>query len=271
MIGSETSDPTHPQSCDRLAFARALLDPSLPPPCGWKARNGSDAGVRFGIYRNNVMHGLIQVLADTFPVVRQLVGEPFFRAMAGQFVREHPPASPLMHHYGAALPGWMAGFEPAAALPYLPDVARLEQARLCALHAADAEPADRLVLDAWMQAPQRLLHASLQVHPSLAVVRSSHPIVSLWHAHQFDDDARDALLGNVPLDQAESAIVFRHASGDVFVLALPEGDAELTAALAAGATLGAAQGAHPQADPARTFALLWGRGLVTALSDSPPG
>lgn len=271
MTGSEASEPTHPESCARRAFASALLDPSLPPPVGWKAWNGSDPVVRFAVYRNNVVHSLVQVLADTFPVVRQLVGEPFFSAMAGQFVREHPPASPLMHRYGEALAGWLASFEPAAGLPYLPDVARLEQARLRALHAADAEPVDRQTLEAWRQMPQGLLDASLRLHPSLAIVRSAHPIVSLWHAHDLDDDTRDAWLGKVDLHQAESALVFRHESDEVVVLALPDGDAKLTAALSAGTALGATQGAHVQADLVCVLARLWAHGLVTGLSEPLPG
>ncbi len=271
MTGPEAYEPTHLETCARLAFASALLDPSLPPPSCWKAWNGSDPVVRFAVHRNNVVHSLVQVLAETFPVVRNLVGEPFFSAMAGEFVREHPPESPLMHRYGDALAGWMGSFGPAAGLPYLPDVARLEHARLRALHSSDAEPVDRRTIEAWMQTPQGLLDASLRLHPSLAIVRSAHPIVSLWHAHHFDDDTRDAWLGKVDLHQAESALVFRDELDDVLVLALPDGDAEMTAALAVGTALGATQGAHVQGDLVRVLARLWAHGLVTGLSTPLPG
>lgn len=251
------------------AFATALLDASLPPPVGLQAWNGSDPGVRFAVHRNNVVHSLVAVLADTFPVVRELVGDEFFGAMARLYVVEHPPTSPLMHRYGAGLPAWIADFEPATALPYLSDIARLEWSRLCAFHAADAEPIEARALMALMQAPDRLVGASLALHPSLAIVRSPHPVVSLWSAHQLDHAARDERLSKVRMDSAEAALIFRDPSDDALVLELPVADAELTAAIAAGAPLGAAQGAHPQADLVRALSLLLRHGLVTGVGDPP--
>ncbi len=73
------------------AFAEALLDPAAPCPPGLTSWNGSDPAQRFAIYRNNVIVGLIDALADTYPVTEELVGEAFFRAMA----REHTGGSPL--------------------------------------------------------------------------------------------------------------------------------------------------------------------------------
>ncbi|MBA4178313.1 MAG: DUF2063 domain-containing protein [Leptothrix sp. (in: Bacteria)] len=253
-------------------FAAALLDPSLPTPAGLCAGNGSDPGLRFAVYRNNVVHSLVTVLGDTFPVVRQLVGEDFFGAMARRFVTEHPPTSPLMHRYGSGFPDWVADFEPATDLPYLSDLARLERARLRAFHAADEAPLDAQVLVAVLQAPERLAVSSLILHPSLAVVPSPHPVVSLWSAHQQDDAARDEQLGQLRLDTGESALVFR-VDDDALVLGLPAADAALAAELAGGAPLGAAQASHPQADLVRLLSLLLRHGqvigVISALGDSP--
>lgn len=243
------------------AFAAALLDPSLPTPPGLCAWNGSDPGARFAVYRNNVVHSLVAVLGDTFPVVRQLVGDEFFGAMARLFVAEHPPASPLMHRYGGGFADWMNDFEPAAELPYLSDLARVEWARLSAFHAADAEPVDMKALMAVLQAPDRLSVSSLILHPSLAVVQSPHPIVSLWSAHQHDDATRDEQLAQLHLDAGESALVFR-VDDDALVLELPAADAALAADLASGVPLGTAQTSHPQADLVRLLSLLLRHGQV---------
>lgn len=252
------------------AFAEALLDASLPTPAGLCAWNGSDPGRRFAVYRNNVVHSLVTVLGDTFPVVRQWVGEDFFGAMARRFVFDHPPASPLMHRYGESFPGWIAGFEPAAALPCLPDVARLEWARLSAFHAADAEAIDAQTLSAALQAPERLAVSSLRLHPSLAVVHSPHPVVSLWRAHQQDDAVRDEQLGRLSLDTGESALVLR-VDDDALVFELPAADALLAAALAGGKALGAAQASHPEADLAGLLSALLQHGQVIGLINGPEG
>lgn len=257
----------YPASPPQQAFARALLDPTQPVPAGLCAWNGSDPGVRFAVYRNNVVHSLVAVLADTFPVVCQLVGEDFFGAMARLFVADHPPASPLMHRYGGGFPDWVASFEPAIDLPYLSGLARLEWARLCAFHAADANAIDRHELLAALQAPERLAVSVLTLHPSVAVVQSPHPVVSLWRAHQQDDAARDEQLGQLHLDAGESALVFR-ADDDALVLELHAADAALAAALASGAPLGAAQTLHPHADLVRLLSVLLRHGLVADLTSN---
>lgn len=265
MNAPGTPTAMHPASPTQHAFAAALLDAASPVPPGLTAWNGSDPDLRFAVYRNNVVHSLVNVLTDSFPVVRELVGDEFFGAMARLYLVNHPPASPLMHRYGAGLPAWISDFEPATALPYLSDIARLEWARLCAFHAADAEPVEIQALTALMQAPEQLASTSLALHASLAVVRSAHPVVSLWSVHQQDDATRDAQLSVLRMDSAESALVFRDPSDDALVLELPDADAALTTAIAAGVPLGAAQHAHPQADLTRVLTLLLRHGLVTGV------
>ena len=124
----------------QTAFATALLDVQLPCPDGLCSANGADPASRFAVYRNNVQSSLINALADSYPVVMQLVGVEFFRAMAAIFVQTQPPHSPLMSCYGEGFVDFIAGFEPAASVPYLADVARLEGLRTRAYHAADASP-----------------------------------------------------------------------------------------------------------------------------------
>ena len=127
-------------------FSEALLDPSMAVPDGLVRPDGKPAERRFAIYRNNVVKSLADVLSDGFPVTRSLVGEAFFRAMAGAFVRRCPPRTPCVTLYGEALPEFLETFEPAGRLPYLPDVARLEHARRVSRHAGDDACADLEVL-----------------------------------------------------------------------------------------------------------------------------
>ena len=70
----------------------------------------------------------------TLPVIN---GD-FFAAMAAAYVEHEPPASSILMLYGAGLAGFIAGFEPAANLPYLADVAWLEWLIHEAANAADA-------------------------------------------------------------------------------------------------------------------------------------
>jgi hypothetical protein len=99
---------------------RRPAGPGAPCPPGLRTWNGSDPAQRFAVYRNNVVVSLIDALADTFPVVQQLVGPDFFRAMAGVFVRRPPAALAGAGHYGQAFPAFIARFPPAQACPIWP-------------------------------------------------------------------------------------------------------------------------------------------------------
>jgi hypothetical protein len=94
----------------------------------------------FKVHANNATHALICALNDTFPVVRRIVGETEFTAVAIAYVRQHPPARDgLLIWYGGQFPRFLDSLKMARA-PDLADLARLEFAWLEAYHAAEAEP-----------------------------------------------------------------------------------------------------------------------------------
>lgn len=232
----------------QATFAAALLHPEAPCPPGWRAHNGSDPGARFDVYRNNVVASLVEALADAFPVARELVGDPFFRAMARGFVMQHPPASPVLAEYGHGFAAFVDGFEPAASVPFLGDVARLERARVCAFHARDARPLPQEEIAAQLSNPAALVDARPGLHPSVQVVRSRYAIVSVWAAHQGD-----AALEHVDPWSPEAALVLR-ADDDVVVRRVPCATAAFVHRLVEGASLGqsmdAARSAAGDADDA---------------------
>jgi hypothetical protein len=242
-------------------FADALLSTTSPvPPCiaGAAVRR---ADRRFAVYRNNVAVGLIGALGSRFPAVKRLVGDEFFGAMAQAYILREPPFSPLLIKYGETFPNFVEGFEPARPLPYLADVARLEFARGRAYHAADAEPLPR---QAFADLPkERIAATRVALHPSMGVVTSVHPVLSIWEANQAD------AAGAVQAWGSESVLVARPflevetarlgAGVDTFLLALQSGAGIGEAAEAAGA-------AARDFDAAEGLATLVGRNLAVALS-----
>ncbi len=183
-------------------FARALLDPGLPVPKGITAHNPDSPRERFGVYRNNRMVGLIGTLETRFPATRKIVGEEFFRAAARRFIAEEPPRSPVMMFYGDAFPNFLADFEPGQSVPYLADVAKLEAARTRAAHAADAKPLTRDALAA--ASPDGLAAARFALHPSLEIVPSSYPVVTIYAMNSGEME-----LAPVTAWRGEDALVVR--------------------------------------------------------------
>ncbi|MDD5028733.1 MAG: DNA-binding domain-containing protein [Rhodoferax sp.] len=215
----------------QTAFALPLLQPELACPTGLKTWNGSNPALRYAVYRNNVTVSLIDALADTFPVVQQLVGEDFFRAMARLFAQAHPPQSRIMAFFGQGFADFIAGFAPAASVPYLADIARLEMAYVQTYHAADAHALDGAQLQAWLADPMELEHHTLALHPSVQLICSPYAIVSIWAAHQTDADPQ------VPdADVPQNAWMFRSGQS-VHVQTIADGIADFLAALLRGVTL----------------------------------
>lgn len=243
----------------QAAFAAALLDTRLPCPEGLYSANGADPDSRFSVYRNNVQSSLINALADSYPVVTQLVGEEFFRAMAAIFVQSQPPQTPLMSGYGDTLATFIAAFEPAASLPYLADVARLERLRTLAYHAADANPVHPEQISAALADPQALSELSFELHPSLHLVDSDYAVVAIWAAHQ-----QDASLAQINVNLGQHALVLRNEL-DVEVFALDHGASVFIRHLLAGQPLLAAVQASPPFDLSQTLALLISRNAITHL------
>src|ERR1700693_4340650 len=83
---------------------------------------------RIAIYRRTMFTNYRNALGATYPVVQKLVGTFFFEAAVAEFVRACPSRSGDLNAYGDTFGVFLAGFPPAADLPYLGDVARLEWA-----------------------------------------------------------------------------------------------------------------------------------------------
>lgn len=214
------------------SFARALLDPDQPVPDGLTSWNLPRPKRRFAVYRNNVRAGLVRALAEQFPATEKIVGEDFFAGMAQAFITLHPPRSPMLLAYGNGFADFAATFEPAGELTYLPDVMRIETARAKAYHAADHRPFDADSLAALP--PERVPALTFTFHPSVSILRSCHPVVTIWAMNSGE-------MPLAPIDDWawESSLVARPEL-TVLVRRLPAGGAAFLEALAAGATLGAA-------------------------------
>jgi hypothetical protein len=252
-------------------FAAALQAPGREPPSGIAADRGRSVERRFAVHRNNFVVSLIDALAESFPVTRALVGAEFFRAMARERILADPPRTPLLTEYAQAFPGYIAAFPPAASVPYLADVARIEAARIHVHHAADAHPLPAAAYQALLADPGRLSTTGMALHPACTWFESAHAAYSIWQAHQGLADMASAQLAQVRLDHPEAVLVARPGL-EVHVCALPAGATALLDALARGQALGSAFGrAHrhcASVDDGALFALLVRYGLATGFTSA---
>jgi hypothetical protein len=241
-------------------FAGAVLDIEAAVPAEIRRKSGGVPSRRFGVYRHNVYAGLVDVLAGRFPVVARLVGNEFFRAMARLYVEREPPSSAVLLRYGASFPNFIADFAPGASVPYLADMAALEWAWHSAYHAADAAP---LSLQELASAVDHAAGAVLILHPSLGIVRSPYPIVSIYELN-----AQSGVVPPTQVAGAEDAMVARPRL-EVEMRRLPEGGASFILGLKAGRPIGEASAAAlreaPGFDLQANLAGLIGSGAIVAL------
>jgi hypothetical protein len=249
----------------QAGFAAALRDADRPVPSGVAVQGGMQASRRFAVYRNNSATSLIDALADSYPVVRALVGEDFFRAMAKAFVERNLPQSPVLLEYGANFADFIAAFPPAAELAFLADVARVERAWVEAYHAADA---DSLEITPLGRIDEGVLEqARLRLHPSVRLVASEQPAVSIWQAHNADEGGAPEDVLRAVVEQPEACMMVR-PTVDVTVHILAGATHGLLAALVAGRCLGEAAevaGAETADDLAGMLGFVFGAGAIVAV------
>ncbi len=240
-------------------FVRALFDPDAGGPLA--AQPG------FQVYRNTVMAGCVDALQANFPTVCQFVGPDWFRGAARCHVQRHPPEQPALVHYGKDFADFLAGFEPAAAMPWLADLARADRMHLEALFSADEAPlpASRV---ASLQ-PDQLAGARLRPHPSARWAWfDAAPIATLWQRHhEARETGAGPDLGDV-LWQAEGLLLVCDGSA-VRSWTVGRAAIDFLSACAARQTLAEAAGAalalEPDADLAPVMRLLLQAGAFAGL------
>lgn len=147
---------------------------------------------RLAIYRNTFVSGATRALRLNYPAVHRLVGDEFFEGMAQIFIAAHPPASANLDDYSAALPEFLADFEPAKSLAYLPAVARLEWMVSRVLHAADVPALELSRLSALSSEDYGRLR--FVPNPSAGLVYADCPADEIWRAVLEGDDQAMAAI-----------------------------------------------------------------------------
>jgi len=197
--------------------------------------DGIAALERLAVYCHTFESVAVRALRLNHPAVARLVGDDFFEAAALAYLAERPPASAWLDSYGAGFAGFLARWQPAAVLGYLPDVARLEWSVSRALHAPDGTAPDSGALAALGALDAREQGAlRLAAHPSLRLLRTQGAADLIWRATLADDD--DALGALDPQGGPRWLLVARTASG-IELQALDEAAWRFTLDLACGCAL----------------------------------
>lgn len=250
------------------AFSMALSD-VVHSPAVLRHCQGTAAAGRLALYRGNLGATWRRALGQAYPVVLALVGEDFFGGLARAYGRQFPSDSPDLHQFGARFAQFLVTFPPAAQLPYLPDMARLEWALHLAHYAPDAPGVSAEALAALN--PEQLEARRFALHPACALLASDWQVPALWQAHQAGEGQ-----GVFPqqMQVASHALVCR-PGWTAQVLALDGAAHAALLALRQGQTFGAALDAAFAADEAFDLGAqlrLWlAHGVLTEMPPAEQG
>ncbi len=151
----------HPKALDDPAadFAALFNEGDIPLPA------------RLKVYRNNIIGSLTDVMIASHPLLEKLVGHEFLEMMARSFILENPPTHGCLNMYGGGFDTFIENFELAKALPYLPDMARLEIAMNEAYYAKEDDPLKAEELAS--TTPEKL---QLKLRQNIRLVSSKYPV-----------------------------------------------------------------------------------------------
>lgn len=236
----------------QAAMAAYLMSGDEAGIVGSVAGDSIPADARLRIHRHHLHESLASALATTFPTVRQLVGEAFFRAVARAFAAANLPAQPVLSEYGEGFAAFVDSYDRARGLPYLADVARLDWALNVAFH-NPWQP--RLTAADLATIPvEQLPSARIGLALGTTVIRSAFPLDRIWAASQSD-----ATSATVDLDAGGACLlVFRQQDDSGFVV-LRAGEAAFASSLLANTSLEDAAVAAFAADPGFDLAVVFRR------------
>lgn len=227
----------------QAAFADSVFNPDADSVLRHIAHSRFPPERHLQVYRNNVFASLTAALEAVFPVVARLVGVGFFNYAAHDFILRHPPRGGNLHDFGGEFADFLAVFEPAAHLVYLPDIARLEWAYHEVYHAADAKPLSIESLTSIPQGRYASLRFSLQPHVRFVV--SDYPVLTIWQVNQpgyQGDDRVDLAQGGVRVQILRRKL-------EIELYALDKGEYEFLGCLQANAPFAQACEAAIAVDP----------------------
>lgn len=192
---------------------------------------GTPLPERLKIYRNNIVNSMTDALADKLPLCENLVEREFLEGLCRSFALENPPQGGCLNSYGAGLPDFIAGFEPAKSLPYLADMAALELAMNAAYYAPDDTPLTAKQLQAI--APDALGDIRLKPRANIIIMRSRYPLLAIKEFCENDGE------GDVDMSaQIEANIMVSRPLFEIQLMPLAPDETAMLEALKANQSLG---------------------------------
>jgi hypothetical protein len=213
---------------------RALLDGEPDGAVPLIAARGIAPKHRLDVYANNARSNFIESLISSYPAIRRLVGEDYFRQCARGFHTRHPSLSGDLQPAGAGFAQYLAELHGDDEFRYLSEVARLEWLVEESLLAADHGPLDLAKLE--LVATDDYDDLRFHLHPSARLFASQYPCSGIWEAN-VGSDAEPEMMD---LDAGPDRVLLVRTGGQLKCHRLSHGEQEFLQSVSAGERFAAA-------------------------------
>ncbi len=183
----------------QLGIMHALLDDEPESAAPLIAARGMAAENRLRIYANTARTNFIESLISSYPAIRRLVGEDYFRQCALGFHTRHPSLSGDLQPAGTRFAQYLSELHGNDEYRYLSEVARLEWLVQETLLAADHAPLDLAKLGVVL--PNDYDDLRFRLHPSVRLFASEFPCLGIWEANVGSDSEPELIDLNAGPDR----------------------------------------------------------------------
>jgi len=186
------------------------------------------------VYRNGYLKTCTDALAGSYPVVRAIVGDDYFRTLARGYVDRHPPTRGTLVGYGEHLADFIRQLEQEHGLDYLADAAAIDAAWLESYFAEEGRPL----------APADIQHMGfrgidvtamrVKLTPHVRLVPVENRIADTWAMLRDHGE----LTETVALSKQAQVVMLWRLNGHIHIKALDDTESVFINTLAHVATLG---------------------------------
>ena len=208
------------------------------------------------VYRNGYLKTCTDALAASYPVVRSLVGEDYFRRLAQSYVENHPPTRGTLVGYGNRFAEFLQVRPDEHELAYLPDMVAIDAAWLESYFAGDASALT--ATDVRTMSADGIDVSTIKVRftPPVRFVKLQYDVADTWAVLR----EQGTLSDSVSLNCSDNTVMLWRLEGKIHIKVLDPGESAFLSEIAGVATLESAATAAIRVDEsfdlASTFAAL---------------
>lgn len=140
-----------------------------------------DANLAFAsVYRNGYLRTCVDALGANFPTVKSIVGDDFFKGLALEYVRLHPPTRTTLAGYGQEFPLFLLNSRGSHGLAYLADIAALDYAWLECYFDAEHESLTAGDIDDYVAHGRDITELAVHLSAGVRLVTTGYRITDIW-------------------------------------------------------------------------------------------